>query len=311
LVTGGRVQMSGRIFDFPSDRVGELRQSNDVLADVAALRDRLNGDGYLMIRDFIDREAVLATRRSITAELAQRGCLLPGSDPMAALLGPEGPGSPPIDATQSYILELFGRPTHLQFFERLYAQPAMLYPKILVRIKATGGKTGIHCDNVYIGHGSPQVLTCWTPLGDIAVEQGPLALCAGSHDDPRFERLRVTYGHHDPDRDAIKGADNAAGHFSWDLDDVTESFGGRWLTANFRAGDVLIFPALMLHCGLENSTDAYRISADSRFQPAADPVDRRFMNEEEDAALLRYRDGVREGKIESITMEQARAQWRV
>ena len=302
-------QMSRRRFTFPSACLGELSACDDSLDDVPALRRRMERDGYLLLRGFADRQAVLAVRRAITERIAAGGWLAPGSDPLAARIDPQRRGAPSVDSRLPAITRFYDAQPFLPLFERYFATPAMRYPKILTRIKATGGRTGIHFDNVYIGRGSERVLSCWQPWGDVEVAQGPLAICAGSHNRPEFERLRRTYGRHDPDRDLVRGADNAPGHFSFDLQEVTERFGGRWLTANFRAGDVLIFPPFTLHCALENTTNRYRISSDSRFQPAADPVDARFMTAAEPERLLRHRYRVRDGAVAALTMAEARAKW--
>lgn len=304
-----RAEMSRRSFAFPSDYLGELADCDAHLDDDAALRRRLERDGYLLLRGFAGREAVLAIRRLIVERIAAEGWLAPGSDPMDACIDPRRSGAPSVDARLPAIARFFDEQPFLPFFERFFGAPAMRYPRVLTRIKATGGRTGIHFDNVYIGRGSERVLSCWMPWGDTAVAQGPLAICAGSHDRPEFERLRRTYGRHDPDRDRIKGADNAAGHFSFDLLEVTERFGGRWLSANFRAGDLLVFPAFTLHCALENTSDRYRISSDIRFQPAADPVDERFMSVAQPDRLLRHRYRVAGGAVDALTMAEARARW--
>ncbi|RKX42433.1 MAG: hypothetical protein DRP64_09845 [Verrucomicrobia bacterium] len=47
--------------EFPGE-VGELRESNDLLDDAAALRNRMENDGYLLLRDFHDRDEVLAAK---------------------------------------------------------------------------------------------------------------------------------------------------------------------------------------------------------------------------------------------------------
>ena len=214
-------------------------------------------------------------------------------------------------ARQPPIWNLFRSRGVVSFFSRLFDEEAIAYPKTLVRIKGIGRKTGIHYDNVYIGDGSPRVLTLWAPLGDVRVEGGALALCEGSHDAPEFARLRDTYGRHNPDRDTIRGANNAPGHFSWDLDDVTTNFGGRWLTANFGAGDVLVFSAFMLHCGLENLSSHYRISADARYQPAGDPADPRFMDAGAPDSIHRHRYALADGVVAGRSMEQARADWQL
>ena len=302
-------EMSRRRFAFPSDYLGELADCNASLGDVDALPGQMERDGYVLLRGFADREAVLDIRRLIVEQIGAEGWLAPGSDPMDARIDPRRSGAPSVDARLPAIARFYDEPPFLPFFECYFGAPAMRYPRVLTRIKATGGRTGIHCDNVYIGRGSEQVLSCWMPWGDTEVAQGPLAICAGSHDRPEFERLRRTYGRHDPDRDRIKGADNAPGHFSFDLLEVTERFGGRWLTTNFRAGDVLVFPAFTLHCALENTTDRYRISSDIRFQPAADPVDERFMSVAQPERLLRHRYRIADDAVASLTMAEARARW--
>ena len=236
-----RAEMSRRSFAFPSDYLGELADCDAGLGDVDALRRRMERDGYLLLRGFADRAAVLAIRRLIVERIAAEGWLAPGSDPMEARIGRRS-GAPSVDARLPAIARFFDEQPFLPFFERYFGAPAMRYPRVLTRIKATGGRTGIHFDNVYIGRGSERVLSCWMPWGDTEVAQGPLAICAGSHDRPEFERLRHTYGRHDPDRDRIKGADNAPGHFSFDLLEVTERFGGRWLSANSKPATCWCFP---------------------------------------------------------------------
>ena len=303
-------RMSGKSFAFPSAELGELHDASSPAGNYADLRQHLADDGYLLLRQLLDRDAVLAARRVCVEELAGHGCLDVDTDPMDGVAAPGAPSPPTVDSRQAPIWELFHDAALLDFFTRLYDAEAMVYAKILVRIKATGGRTGIHYDNVYIGDGSKRILTLWTPLGDVRVEEGALALCAGSHDASGFQRLRETYGRHNPDRDAIRGADNAPGHFSWDLQDVTEHFGGQWLTTNFAAGDVLIFPTLMLHCGLENTTNRFRISADPRYQPARDPVDPRFTDAATEATL-RHRYALASGEIPGRTMEQARKDWKL
>ena len=303
--------MSGKAFAFHSEQLGEIADASADRSDVAALRRRLSDDGYLLLRGLLDRDAVLAARRACVADLANAGCLAPGSPDLAAPIRADAVELPTIDPTHPPIWDLFRSGYVMTFFGCLFDEEAMAYPKTLVRVKGTGGRTGIHSDSVYAGDGSPRVLTLWAPLGDVRVEEGALALCEGSHAAEGFGKLRDTYGRHNPDRDAIQGASNAPGHFSWDLEDVTDNFGGRWLTTNFSAGDVLIFGRFMMHCGLENVTANYRISADARYQPLGDPTDTRFMSPSGDHATLRHRYEVASGAVGGLTMEQARKDWQL
>ena len=57
---------------------------------------------------------------------------------------------------------------------------------------------------------------------------------------------------------------------------VREEFGTRWLSTDYRLGDVIIFSTRGLHATLDNRSKGFRISIDVRFQPARDMTDPRF-----------------------------------
>jgi hypothetical protein len=61
---------------------------------------------------------------------------------------------------------------------------------------------------------------------------------------------------------------------------LRETLGGRWLTAEFRMGDLLTFPMYTVHASLDNQTDRIRLSTDSRYQSAAEPADPRWIGEQ-------------------------------
>ncbi|MDE0229176.1 MAG: hypothetical protein OXJ62_10035, partial [Spirochaetaceae bacterium] len=52
-----------------------------------------------------------------------------------------------------------------------------------------------------------------------------------------------------------------------------------------------------------------RISSDTRFQPAADATDPRFMTNREPRVALRHRYRVADGEVAALTMDEARAKW--
>ena len=47
----------------------------------------------------------------------------------------------------------------------------------------------------------------------------------------------------------------------------------------FRAGDLLTFPMHTVHASLDNPTELIRLSSDSRYQPASEPADERWVGE--------------------------------
>lgn len=55
------------------------------------------------------------------------------------------------------------------------------------------------------------------------------------------------------------------------------SYWARWATADFKLGDVVIFPMLTFHGSLVNTVPGQlRLNADVRYQPASHPVDPRY-----------------------------------
>ena len=64
----------------------DLAASNDILNDGAALRARLEQDGYLLIRGLRERGVVLYARRAIVEQLAAQDVLAPDTDPMDAIV---------------------------------------------------------------------------------------------------------------------------------------------------------------------------------------------------------------------------------
>lgn len=57
----------------PAVTVSDLRESNDLLDDPGALRQRLLDDGYLFLRDVLDPAAVEAVRKGFMVALAESG----------------------------------------------------------------------------------------------------------------------------------------------------------------------------------------------------------------------------------------------
>ena len=56
--------------------------------------------------------------------------------------------------------------------------------------------------------------------------------------------------------------------------------GGRWLTADYCMGDLLVFSMYTMHASTDNHTAQIRLSSDSRYQLASDPVDDRWIGDD-------------------------------
>lgn len=59
-----------------------------------------------------------------------------------------------------------------------------------------------------------------------------------------------------------------------------DKFGGRWASTTFEPGDVVILNMFIMHASLTNMTNKYRISCDTRYQLASEPIDERWAGKE-------------------------------
>ncbi len=301
-----RVAFGTRTLDLPGSHLAELRDAGDLLSDADGLRERMDDDGYLLLRGLHDRATVLEARRAILEHVRDAGALRPVTELMDGVIGPSA--TPPDMRGRRAIhqhpavREVLEGPRIVAFFERFFGGPVYTFEYKWLRAMGTSEFSGIHFDYVYMGRGSQRLYSCWTPFGDLPVEMGTLALCVGSHKLESFEKLRRTYGRLDVDRDRIRGD----GWFTRDPLEVTEKFGGQWQTTNFNAGDVIIFTLHTLHGSTNNTTDRYRISADTRFQPAGDPIDERWSGQ----APMAH-DASRDSDANAFTMDEAKQRWGV
>ena len=69
------------------------------------------------------------------------------------------------------------------------------------------------------------------------------------------------------------------GWLSKDAVKLRKRLGGRWLTTDFKAGDALIFSMFTVHTSLDNHSNTIRLSSDTRYQLASEPVDERWIGE--------------------------------
>lgn len=265
-------------FRFPSDELAPFVDSADLVDDPDALRARLDDDGYLFLPGLLDRDDVLEARRRIIAAIAEQGALRPGTDRADAVIDPVGPtprllGQRAITHTPE-LRAVLESERLVGLVETIEREPATGFDFAWLRAVGTGVFTGVHVDRVYMGRGSDRLTTAWVPFGDVPLEQGSLCVCPRSHRDPALARLRDTYGSIDIDRDRIEG------WFSLDPAEITRDYGLGWHTGDVRAGDVVVFGMGVLHASTTNTTDRWRISCDVRFQPAADPVDPRWVGPE-------------------------------
>jgi hypothetical protein len=287
----------GQPLDTSPQAFGQLRSSQDAHGDFAELRRRIDEDGYILLPRLLDRDAVLSARREVLQRMDALGMLDADSPLMEGIVrsdaeftfGEErqfhdlGINNPPLD-------KLLYAGTMMKFFTAFLEGPVRHYDRTWMRVKCNRDATTTfpHYDIVYMGRGTKQVFTAWTPLGDVPLNMGGLLIAEGSH---RLEEVKNTYGQMDVDTYCSNSEEAAeiesgmklwsdmvdSGAYSQDAVAAQKQLDRRWLSTNYQAGDVLVFTMHTLHAGTDNQTNRLRLSTDSRYQLASEPIDERWI----------------------------------
>jgi hypothetical protein len=257
--------------------VGALADGNADLADPARLRRRLAEDGYLYLPGLLDAAAVAAARRAVFARLHAVGEVR--APPEHGIATGESRRAEEVADLGAFLAEIaqgaaLRAVTHggtlAALMVLLLDAPARPFDFLWLRFMTPGRASPLHFDHVYMNRGSQRVLTAWVPLGPAPPEDGPLLIVENSH---RFQALIEAYRGLDVDREAT-----CSGSLDDNPIDLAERHGTRLLTADFQAGDVVVFGMFTLHGSFDNTSPQgrVRLSCDARYQPTADPMDPRW-----------------------------------
>jgi len=257
--------------------IARLTETDFAQQTAAELRSRLMHDGYLLLRQVLNVEQVRAARQEVFERLVQVG----------EIAEPASEGRFTGVSRRRETVEDLGRfwqsvsegpqlrhvshgPDIQRVMDTLFGDPGRAHDYLFLRPGVPGRSTDLHYDHPFFARGSSRIHTVWTPLGDIPVSDGPLLVVEGSQN---FEDLiaaarSVDYASNDTPQVQLSKAP----------DELARERGVRLLTADFRAGDVIVFNMTLLHGSLDNQSEAgrTRLSCDVRWQPAIDPVDPRY-----------------------------------
>jgi len=252
---------------------GTFTDSTPLLKDPAALRERAAEDGMLFFRGLQKREQVLSLRQDIMEILDRYGVMDPNI--------PLHEGVANTDAVNRYTAEelswngvgvtldmykdiqklesfhaLAQTPELMAMYEALFGEEPFAHPRNIGRIMLPhrdAKVTPSHQDFLHI-QGAQNTWTCWTPLGDVPVRLGGLAVLKGSH---KSGLLGVT------------AAPGAGG-----LESILCGLDYEWQTIDYEAGDVLTFHSHTVHKSLPNQIPGrIRLSCDYRYQPASEVIE--------------------------------------
>ncbi len=284
LSTPSVLSVVGQDLDLNPECFDELQSSMDIIDDVAALQTRMAQEGYLYLPGYLNREDVLEGRREVLNRIAEAGAMHPDYPIVDAIPHPkitmQRSGLGDVVQNNEAVLKVLYSGAMMEFYERFLGGEVRHFDYTWFRIVRPGIAGPPHMDTVYMGRGTPNLYTAWTPFGDIPLKMGGLTILEKSH---RYERLNSNYGKKDVDTFcANRDNGHAIGHggsLSRNAMKLRQNLGGRWLSADFRAGDLLTFSIRTVHCGLDNHSDQYRLSSDTRYQLASEPADERWIGE--------------------------------
>ena len=277
---------NGNAFDLSNETFGELRDANGLLGNAGALHERFAEDGYLLLRNYLDVEKVLAARRELIGRLDEIGLIDRARPFMDAVFSGDTSGISASDR-KHFARRLRSGPALkevcfagrvMEFFTQFFGEEVLHLNYVWVRNVRRGAATGCHFDWVYMGRGTPNLMTAWIPQGDVPLGDGPLAILRGSH---QWEELQNTYGAIDVDKDKEKNP-YGGGWLTKNPNQPQQRYGGRWLTTEFEPGDLLVFGMFTLHCAIDNESpqNRIRLSTDTRYQPATEPADERWIGDD-------------------------------
>lgn len=236
-----------------------MYEANELLGDPAAVQQRLSTDGYLFFRGVVPVDKLLALREQITTILAAEGWIKDGDERMAAraICRPRREGQPKFFKAHDQIVKLEAfhalahEPNLMNVMRQALGDSAFPHPLSIVRLVFPDSPelaTPPHQDFPN-NQGTPNLTAAWIPLADCSIKDGSLAVLEGSH---KFGVLPLKFH---------LGAGNRAAQLT------EEMRSGRWVGADFKIGDVLLFPSLTVHKAMENhNLENMRLSVDFRYQ---------------------------------------------
>lgn len=235
----------------------ELKVSNSLIGDVAALEKRWFDDGYWFFRDILDPRPIAELRSVYLGTLVDLGVVAPGNpEPIW-----NGAQLDQLDQVQSRFLTSLRKISPWRDFVEVpsindvvtsllgdapYWLPMVEYRATPPRQTETKRFTFRHQDGYFYNSALP-CFNCWVPLAEIDEEIGGVVLAAGMHKGGYL---------HNPD-----------GPYPYDIESIPDDL---WSRSDYRAGDLLLFDMSTPHSGLTNVSDnRFRLSIDLRVMPAS------------------------------------------
>ena len=261
----------------PNSLLGELKDTNLKNATDEKLRQSLNDNGYLFLRNVIEKNDITKARNDIFEKLKNVDEL---EDPFTEGIWSGRSKRDELHKNRGVFWENVSNTISLRkitngnnlksVFSRIFGISSIGFDFIFLRAVSGGKFTHMHCDAGFFTRKTQKVLTCWLVFTDITIDKGPLFIIEGSH---KFSDIKTKY----------KGFDvDIHKHMKATIDKDPIAFAqqrnSKLLTAQFHPGDALIFGMYSVHGTFENyaKDNKIRLTCDIRFQPNNELRDPRY-----------------------------------
>ena len=238
--------------------VAALTDSTSLIGDPEALRQRYNDEGVLYLRGVMDPGLIGWAEKQYRRVLAAEG-LIDAANEAPVWTGKTTKAWRPCDALGTSVWhEIVKQPKLNAIMHDIFNADPVWIPIAAHRSSLPTGPVkdgqdifaGRHQDGFY--NEGMLFTICWMPIRDVNIDRGSFAVAPGTH--KRGSLHDTSLKNNAIPRESIP--DHA------------------WRSANFRAGDVLIFNYLTAHTALPNPSNEIRMSLDVRAIPrwAPQPV---------------------------------------
>ena len=261
----------------PNSLLSELKETNLKNETDEKLRQSLNENGYLFLKNVIEKNDITKARNDIFEKLKNVDELedpftegiWSGRSKRDELHKDRGVFWEDVSNTES-LRKITNGNNLKSVFSRIFGISSIGFDFIFLRAVSGGKFTHMHCDAGFFTRKTQKVLTCWLVFTDITIDKGPLFIIEGSH---KFSDIKTKYKGFDVDIHKHMKA-------TIDTNPITfaQERNTKILTTQFNPGDALIFGMYTVHGTFENYANdkKIRLTCDIRFQPNNELKDPRY-----------------------------------
>lgn len=257
---------NGFALEMTPERLGWL-EPTDASLSPKQLWEQYRQQGYLWLKGFFERDAILAFRQYFF------DAIFSGTKTLFEIVR-----SPEYE-------DFCTMPRLWNFYQEFLEDQPYLHKRKIIRFTHPGSDycTGGHYDLIYLRAGTDRLCTSWIPLGDIPIEMGGLLYL--EHSDTVGREMEAEFSiknAHLPPEERISAYNRNMREEGWvstNLVEMAERFQSRWLIADYEAGDMVIHSPYMIHAATLNRDplERMRLSTDIRFQRVHDLIDQRWI----------------------------------